>query len=97
MNDFSVGNELPTEVKQMIVNGQSLIDEVRERIKDYSLDLDLTSKAYLKNECKAIEKQIRKIVRSKGKLKEKDIQLLENQLIRLRTALDGIVGFFTRT
>lgn len=94
MNDFSDLNHLPAEVKLLIVNGQTLVDETREKLKDWSVGFDLTSKKQLQSDCKEVEKYIKLI--SKGKAVEKNTKALENAIIRLRTNFNGIVSFFTR-
>ena len=48
MTDFSRLNHLPLEVKQLIVTGQSLIDDANNTLKDRYCNFDLTSKRQLK-------------------------------------------------
>ena len=45
MKNFSNLNDLPAEVKMLIVNGQTLIEQTKKTLEDYSLDFDLTSKS----------------------------------------------------
>ena len=66
MNDFSHLNDLPQEVKLLIINGQALIDETKTTLQDRKLDFDLTSKRQLLSDCKTVEKNIKVI--SKGKV-----------------------------
>lgn len=94
INDFSSLNDLPVELKLLVVNGQALVDKAQEKIKDRDLNMDMTSKALLKGDCKEIEKYIKQI--SKGKIDEKLVKNLENAITRLNTNLTGIVNFFGR-
>ena len=54
MKDFSNLNHLPTETKVLIANGQALVEEAKETIKDRDLYLDMTSKMLLKSGCKEV-------------------------------------------
>lgn len=94
MNDFSNLNHLSPDIKQLIVNGQTLVDQARDTMKDRNCDFDLTSRLQLKNDCKEIEKYIKLL--SKGKAKEKDVKHLENVIIRLRTVYEGLIDFYSR-
>lgn len=79
-------DQLPAEVKIMLVNGQRLVDETRNAVKGRGLDL--TSRLQLRDDCAAVEKMIEKI--KKGKWKPKDIEGLKLALIRLRTSSEAI-------
>ena len=70
MTDFSRLNHLPMEVKQIIVTGQSLIDQANATLKDRYCNFDLTSKRQLKGDCRKVEKCIQTIV--DGKVTELD-------------------------
>ena len=94
INDFSDLNNLPVEIKLLVVNGQALVDKAQEKVKDRDLNMDMTSKALLKGDCKEIEKYIKQI--SKGKIDEKLVKNLDNAITRLNTNLTGIVNFFGR-
>lgn len=94
MNDFSNLNHLQPEVKLLIVNGQALVDDAKEKMKDRNYYFDLTSKMQLKSDCKEVEKYIKLI--SNGKLNDKNKTLLELSITRLRTTLDGLIKFYTR-
>lgn len=94
MNNFSNLNHLPAEVKVLIVNGQTLVDDAKAKIKERKYYFDLTSKVQLKSDCKEVEKYIKLI--SKGKLNDKNIAALDLSIIRLRTTLDGLINFYTR-
>ncbi len=94
INDFSDLNNLPVDWKILVVNGQALVDETQEKIKDRDLNMDMTSKALLKSNCKEIEKYIKLI--SKGKADEKVMAKLELATTKLNTNLTGIVQFFER-
>lgn len=95
MNDFSDLNNLSTEAKMIIVNAQALVDETKSTVKNKQLYLDLTSSMQLKSDCKDIERRIKEI--QKGKNVEKNLKMLEVNMIKLRTNLNGIVNFYERT
>lgn len=94
MKDFSKLNDLPAEVKLLIVNGQTLVDEVKNKMSDKEYHFDLTGKMQLKNDIKAVERAIKII--SKGKINNENIKSLETAIVRLRTSIDGIVNFYLR-
>ena len=94
MTDFSRLNHLPLEVKQLIVTGQSLIDDANNTLKDRYCNFDLTSKRQLKGDCRKVEKCIKDI--SNGKVTEKTIKALKDSVVCLRTSYTGLVAFFTR-
>lgn len=80
-------NDLPTDVKVLIVNGQTLVDETRKQVKEKFIDL--TSKLQLRDDCAAVEKLIKKLQR--GKFKQKDIDNLKLAVIRLQTTSEEIL------
>lgn len=94
INDFSDLNDLPVELKLLVVNGQALVDQAQVKMKDYNLYMDMTSKALLKSNCKDIEKCIQLI--SRGKRDDKTKEKLERAITILNTNLTGIVQFFER-
>ena len=94
MKNFSNLNDLPAEVKMLIVNGQTLIEQTKKSLEDYSLDFDLTSKRELKADYKQVEKYITLI--SNGKSTEKNIKGLEKSITKLQKILTGLVSFFSR-
>ena len=94
INDFSDLNDLPVELKLLVVNGQALVDKAQVKMKDYNLYMDMTSKALLKSNCKDIEKCIQLI--SRGKRDDKTKEKLERAITILNTNLTGIVQFFER-
>ena len=94
MKDFSNLNDLPAELKLLIVNGQALVEKTQKTLEDRSLGFDLTSKRELKTDCKQVEKYITLI--SNGKVTEKNIKGLENAITKLQTILTGLVSFFSR-
>lgn len=94
MNNFSDLNHLPAEVKTLIVNGQALVNEANETMKEQGQNFDLTSKREIKTDIKAVERNISLI--AKGKVTEKNIKDLDNSIIKLRTVLIGVVNFFGR-
>lgn len=80
--------QLPVELKVLIVNGRTLVEETRRRVKEIGW-VDLTCKLQLRDDCAAVEKLIQKI--SKGKYKPKDAEALKLAIIRLQTTSDGIL------
>lgn len=94
MNDFSQYNHLSTEIKLLIIKGQTLVDEAKAKMNDRSYGFDLTSKWELKSDCKTVEKYIRLICN--GKATEKHIENLERSIVHLETVLKGLISFFER-
>lgn len=90
MSDFENLNHLSPEVKMLIVNAQTLVDRTKEAMKEKRTEIDLTGKFQLKDDCKAIEKIIKKF--SAGKAGEKDVQSLELAIIRLKTTAGALAG-----
>ena len=82
------------EIKQLIVTGQSLIEDAERTLKDRYCNFDLTSKRQLKGDCKKVEKCIRTIV--EGKINDKTIKHLSDAVTCLKTSYTGLVAFFTR-
>lgn len=89
LNKKSTPSDLPTEVKILIVNGQTLVDETRKGTKEKSWDVDLTSKMQLKDDCARVEKLIKKL--NTGNYKEADVKALEKAIICLQTTSNGIL------
>lgn len=83
-------NSLPTEVKIIIVNAQALVDKTKVAMKEKRTEIDLTGKFQLKDDCKAIEKLIKKF--ASGKSNEKDVKALELAVLRLKTTAGALVG-----
>lgn len=77
MNTFS------PELKIQIVNAQALIDETRREMKEKSLDIDLTGKLQLRDDCAYLERLLRQF--AKGKTNPKMEENLKNGIIRLQT------------
>lgn len=94
MADFSGINHLPVEIKQLIVTGQSLIDDANTTLSDRYCNFDLTSKRQLKGDCRKVEKCIQTII--DGKITDKTVKQLNDAVICLRTSYTGLVAFFTR-
>ena len=90
MSNFENLNQLPPEVKILIVNAQTLVDKTKSAMKEKRTEIDLTGKFQLKDDCKAIEKLIKKF--SAGKANEKDVKALELAVIRLQTTAGALVG-----
>lgn len=94
MKDFSNLNNLPAEVKLLIVKGQTLVEDANKTLNDRNNNFDLTSKRELKGDCRQVEKYIQLI--ENGKVTEKNIQALEKSVIKLQTILNGLISFFSR-
>ena len=94
MPDFSKLNHLPVEVKQLIVTGQSLIDNANNTLSDRYCGFDLTSKRQLKGDCRKVEKCIQTIM--DGKVNDKTVKQLSDAVTCLKTSYTGLVAFFTR-
>lgn len=80
-------NDLPAELKIMIVNGQTLVDHTRANMNGRGLDM--TCRFQLRDDCKAVEKYIKMI--KKGKYKEKDVEALRLAVIRLQTTAEALI------
>lgn len=94
INDFSDLNHLSTEIKELIVTGQTLIDQADRTLQSRSCNFDLTSKRQLKGDCRKVEKSIQTIV--DGKVNDKTIKQLNDAVTCLKTSYTGLVAFFTR-
>lgn len=94
MMDFSNLNNLTPEQKIVIANGQALFEETNDMIKSRKYLLDITSLWQLKADCREIQMLIKMILN--GKKIDKNIALLQNATVRLRTNLNGIVSFYER-
>lgn len=92
--DFSNLNHLPAEIKMLIVNGQSLVENAKEMLRNREYRFDLTSKLQIKSDCKDVEKYIKLI--ANGKLNDKNQKALELAIVRLQTTIDGLIKFYTR-
>ena len=90
--DFSNMNHLSPEMKILIVNGQTLVEQAKKKSHEKCYDFDLTSKMQLRDDCKAVEKKIKEI--GKGKAGKTDYKELENLILRLQTTLNGLLQFF---
>ncbi len=94
MSNFSKQNHLPPEVKILLVQGQTLVDQAKETMNDRNYRFDLTSKWELKSDCRQVEKYIQAIY--DGKINDKTIKGLEASITKLDTILKGLISFFTR-
>ena len=94
MMDFSNLNNLTPDQKVVVANAQALFEETNEMIKSRRYLLDITSLWQLKADCREIQMLI-KMILSKKKI-EKNVGLLENATVRLRTNLNGIISFYER-
>ena len=107
MADFEELNELPAEVKVLIVQGQTLVEETRAKAKEKAWEVDLTGKMQLKTDCADVEKAIQKIRQSNQKKKglgsifgsrneqkslTKEIEALRIAIIRLKTSSEALLN-----
>ena len=93
--DFSNLNHLPSEIKVLIVNGQTLVEDAKEKMRNRDYYFDLTSKMQIKSDCKEVEKYIKLI--ANGKLNDKNQKAEELAIVRHQTTIDGLVKFYTRS
>ena len=89
MHDMRKMNDLPTEVKLLVVKAQTLVDETRSRMKKPGLYLDLTCKMQLKNDCAEAERRIKGLAKSKNL--QKDVEKLNQTVLRLKTTSENIL------
>ena len=89
MADFEHLNDLPAEVKVLLVQAQTQLEQTRSEMKAKGLSVDLTGRLQLRDDCRTLEQYIKKIV--KGKYKEKDVEALKLAMIRLNTVAEGIL------
>lgn len=89
MADFETLNHLPPEVKILIVQGQTLVEETRKKVKERGWEVDLTGKMQLKTDCTEVEKAIKKISKKNGPKEQKALELA---VIRLQTTSQGLLG-----
>lgn len=82
-------NELPTDVKVLIVNAKTLVEETKERIKSQPGRVDLTCRLQLRDDCNAIERAIKKVAK---RCTEKEIENLRLSIVRLQTSANGILA-----
>lgn len=82
-------NQLPAEVKVLIVNAKTLVDDTRKKIKLYPEPIDLTCRLQLRDDCGAIERCINKL--GKRSATQKDVENLELAMVRLETSAEGIL------
>lgn len=90
MKNYENMNQLPAEVKILIVNAKSLVDRTKAAVKEKRTEVDLTGKFQLKDDCKAIEKIMKKF--EAGKATDKDVKALELAVIRLQTTAGALVN-----
>ena len=83
-------SHLPAEVKVIVVEGMTLVEQVRAEAKGRGFELGLTGKAQLRDDCHAIESCIEKLY--KKNYKEKHVKALELAIIRLRTTSGAMLG-----
>lgn len=91
MADFSSLNHLDADKKLLLVNGQELVDKTKAGIKEKGYLIGLVGKGQLKDDCKAVERLIRKI--AKGKAKENDYEALRLAIVRLKTTSEGLFNY----
>lgn len=88
MTDFGNLNGLSPELKILMVNAQTQLDQTRSKMKEKGLRLDLAGKMQLRDDCAELERCIKKI--AKGKFKDKDAEKLKLAVIRLHAVTEGI-------
>ena len=88
MADFKNLNDLAPELKILLVNAQTTLDDARSKMKEKGLSVDLTSRLQLRDDTKELERCIKKI--AGGKFKDKDVEKLRLAVIRLETVVDGV-------
>ena len=72
-----------------ILKGKALVAEVRQRAEEKRLELDMTCRMQLRDDCKAVEKCIQQI--DAGKHVEKNNEELELAIIRLKTTAEALL------
>lgn len=87
MKNMEKLNGLPADIKVLVVNGQTLVDETRRLVKERNVEL--VGKLQLRDDCAAIERAIKKL--EKGKYKQKDVDALKLAIIRLQTTSKAIL------
>ena len=88
MADFKNLNDLAPELKILLVNAQTTLDDARSKMKEQGLRVDLTSRLQLRDDTKELERCIKKIAR--GKFNDRDVEKLRLAAIRLDTVVDGV-------
>ena len=88
MADFKNLNDLAPELKILLVNAQTTLDDARSKMKEQGLRVDLTSRLQLRDDTKELERCIKKIAR--GKFNDRDVEKLRLAVIRLDTVGDGV-------
>lgn len=90
--DYSKMNHLSPEMKLLIVNAQSEVDQAKNVSKEKCYDFDLTAKTQLRDDWRAVEKKIQDI--EKKGVTDTSYQELEILVLRLQTTLQGLLNFF---
>ena len=80
---------LSNEMKLLIVQGQTLVSQTHERVTEQFKDVDLICRLQLRDDCKAVERFIKKF--KKGRVTDKDMEELNKAVIRLQTSADAIL------
>ena len=88
MADFKNSNDLAPELKILLVNAQTTLDDARSKMKEQGLRVDLTSRLQLRDDTKELERCIKKIAR--GKFNDREVEKLRLAVIRLETVVDGV-------
>ncbi|MDD3278520.1 MAG: hypothetical protein PHG16_06510 [Lachnospiraceae bacterium] len=89
MADYIDVDQMSTELKILIVQGQTLVDQTRKEVKEPGRRLDLTCRLQLRDDCGVVEKYIKKIY--SGKARRKVEEELKMAVLRLQTTADGIL------
>lgn len=88
-HDMQELNFLPADVKLQIVKAQKLVDETRKRMGRPGVYLDLTCKTELRNDCRAVERQIGRFQKSREL--QKEAETLRKLTVYLKTSSENIL------
>lgn len=77
------------ELQNLIHQGQTKVSEIRTEVKARGIGLDLTCKMQLRDDCKNVEKYIKKI--QAGGSVEKNTEQLRLAILRLEMSSNGIL------
>lgn len=80
---------LSTEMKLLIVQGQTLVSQTNKRVSEQFQNVDLICRLQLRDDCKAVERFIKKF--KKGKVTDGDMEELSKAMTRLQTSADAIL------
>lgn len=81
-------NDLPTEMKIQIIRGQTLVDQTRKIMKEKGIDVDLTCRLMLNDNCKEVERLIDRLKAGKTLKKPDDLSIA---ITKLQTTSENIL------